>query len=63
MLEVESRITMARQKFMDKKGLMVGDLRLSTKVKLLKLFLWSVYRFAPETWAITKALKDKVAAL
>ena len=63
MLEVESRITMARQKFVDKKGLMVGDLKLSTKVKLLKLFFWSVYRFAPETWAIIKALKNKVAAL
>ena len=52
---------MAKQKFHDTKLFQTG-LRLSTKLKMLQTYVWSIMKYGSETWGSTQAIKDRVNA-
>ena len=62
MSELKIRIALARQKFFERSELLRGNLRIATKLKVLRVLVWSVLRYGSEVWATTNAMRAKITA-
>jgi len=60
--EVKTRIAMAKEAFWHHKELMRGNLKISTKKRILECYVFSVLRYACESWTLNKILQKRVDA-
>jgi len=60
--DIKARIGMAKTAFWQNKELMRGSIRLSTKMKLLNCYVFSVLNYGCETWTWHKSTEGKVNA-
>ena len=60
--EVKTRIAVAKEAFWYHKELMWGNLRMSTKKRMLECYVFLVLRYACESWTLIKILQKRVDA-
>ena len=52
--EINSRITQAKEAFLDRRERMTKSLEKSTKVKIVKTLVWTTLLYGSETWTLKK---------
>ncbi|VVC25121.1 Hypothetical protein CINCED_3A009847 [Cinara cedri] len=63
-MDIKKRITLAKQTFIKKNSLLISKhLKIETKKKFIKTFVWSVLLYGCETWTIKKKEKDRLEAM
>jgi len=60
--EIASRIGMAKKVFQDKRKLLTGKMNLELKKRIVKCLVWSVARYAAETWTLREVDRKKIEA-
>ena len=53
---------MAKQAFINLKGLFRSDISLELRKRLLKCYVWSVLLYGCEAWSMSKAMKKRLEA-
>ena len=61
--EIKKRIGIAKTVFQRMKGMLTNNaIRIETKVKAIKTYVWSTLTYGCETWTISKALQKNLEA-
>ena len=60
--EIQQRIGIARKAFWNCRDIMRNDLRLKTKRRLLRTYVWPVAKYGSELWELTQKTKNKIRA-
>src|ERR1051325_113249 len=61
--DIRARVGMARAAFWQHKEVMRGNIRLSTKLKILNSYVFSIASYGCESWTWNKKMRQKVDAL
>ena len=62
--EIEKRSNIAKEKFSKMAGLLTSrKLKLSTKIRIVKCYVYSLFCYGCESWTLSKALEAKIEAL
>lgn len=61
--EIRCRTAMAKEAFYNFANVLKnGKIRLDIRIRILKCYVWTVYRYASETWTISKTVERRVNA-
>jgi hypothetical protein len=59
--EINRRITMAKSKFVEMSTILKNiNINIKTRLRVLKCYIWSIVKYACETWTINKPLENKI---
>ena len=61
-VDIKARVAMAKGAFWNNKELMRRNTRLSTKMKILNCYVFSVFNYTCECWTLNKPMRLKVNA-
>lgn len=63
--EIKARIAMARKAFNNLERVLqeLRNVQMSLRLKILNCYVWSVVRYAAETWIINKDIEKRINAL
>ncbi|MGX9339111.1 hypothetical protein, partial [Pantoea dispersa] len=51
-VDIRSRLAQAKKAFLSKRNLMVSNMGLESRKKLLKTYIWSIALYGCETWTV-----------
>jgi uncharacterized membrane protein len=60
--DIKSRIAQGKCAFMEKKGLLTGNLRVELKIRMIKCLIWTVATYAAECWTMTSTDRKRIEA-
>ena len=62
-IEIKNRINLAKSKFSTMAKILTSrSLKIPTKLKMLKCYVFSIFTYGAEAWTLTKVLENKIEA-
>ena len=62
--EIERRINIAKEKFSKISNLLTSKkLKISTKLRIVKCYVYSIFTYGCESWTLSKVLEDRIDAM
>ena len=62
--EIERRCNIAKEKFSKIANLLTTKkLKISTKIRIVKCYVYSIFTYGCESWTLSKVLEDKINAM
>lgn len=58
--DVNTRIAMAKRKFMEKREILSSDMDCDTRKRMVKTLIWSIATYGAETWILNKETKKRL---